>query len=218
MAIERTGVRLTIAEQLSRNPAFRGRPLALEKRDPVSGRILRASEVLAAGAKGLNSVIASAASRALAIIKPEMVTSARLSFNIMKNPVTVAMFRQFVEESGYKIVGHNAKELTALLADPKKSDQALTYVSYKDATAFVDWREGRTGQKLRIPADELLAAKSVVGNQLTGNLWEWTRLVNCRCRITRIICSLRNDDQHDCYPEDRCGHITLRLVEDKKVL
>jgi len=33
MAIERTGVRLTIAEQLSRNVAFRGKPLALELRD-----------------------------------------------------------------------------------------------------------------------------------------------------------------------------------------
>lgn len=216
MAIERTGVRLTIAEQVSRDPAFRGRPLALEKRDPTSGRILRASEVLAAGAKGISGVIASAASR-LDVIMPEMVTSARLSFNIMKNPVTVAMFRQFVEESGYKIVGYNDHELIALLADPKKSDQALTYVSYEDATAFVDWREGRTGQELRIPADELLAAKSAVGNQLTGNLWEWARVVNCRCRITMIIRSLRNDDQHDSYPEDRCGHITLRLVEDKKL-
>jgi len=96
--IERTGARLTIAEQLSRRPEFRNRPLALEGRDQVSGRLLRASEVLVAGVKGIGGVIAAAASRALAIIKPEIVTSDRLLFNIMKKPVTVEMFRQFVED------------------------------------------------------------------------------------------------------------------------
>jgi len=125
MAIEGTSARVTIAEQLSRNPANRDRPLALEVRDPASGRLLRASEVVAAGAKGIGGVIASAA------------------FRVMKNPVTVAMFRQFVEDEkskpdGYRIDGHNANELMNLLADPKKSDQALTYVSHEDATKFIN--------------------------------------------------------------------------------
>lgn len=212
--IERTGARLTIAEQLSRNPAFRGRPLALEVRDQASGRLLRASEALAAGAKGIGSVIALAASRALAIIKPEMITSERLSFNIMKKPVTVEMFRQFVEDSGYKIVGHNANELMALLADPKKSDQALTYVSHEDATAFVTWRKEKIGQELRMPTEnEWIAAKNAVGNQLTGGLWEWTQTIYISgAKVIRSLCSERRDGS---IPELRYDTYSVRLVEDK---
>ncbi len=212
--IERTGARLTIAEQLSRNLAFRGRPLALEIRDAASGRLLRASEALVAGAKGIGSVIASAASRALAIIKPEMVTSERISFDIMKKPVTVEMFRQFVEDSGYKIVGHNANALIALPADPKKSDQALTYVSHEDATAFVNWRKEKTGQALRMPTeDEWLAAKSAVGDQLTGGLWEWTQTIYSGA--SKILRSLVDDYRSYGHPGNRYGDASVRLVEDK---
>ncbi len=211
--MERTGARLTIAEQLSRNPAFRDRPLALEIRDAVSGRLLRASEALAAG-REIGSVIASAASRALAIIMPEMVTSERLSFNIMKKPVTVEMFRQFVEDSGYKIVGHDADELIALLADPKKSDHALTYVSHGDATAFITWRKEKTGQDLRMPTeDEWLAARSAVGNQLTGGLWDWTQTI---CGgVAGVLRSLNYDCQNLCSLWTRYNGPAVRLIEDK---
>lgn len=212
--IKRTGARLTIAEQLSRRPEFRNRPLALEVRDQLSGRLLRASEVVAAGVKGIGGVIAAAASRALAIIKPEMVTSEKLSFNIMKKPVTVEMFRQFVEDSGYKIAGYNADELRAPLADPKKSDQVLTYVSHEDATAFVTWRKEKTGQDLRMPTeDEWLAAKSAVGNQLTGGLWEWTQTIYSG--VNRILRSLDYVSRDDFSPETRYYGNTVRLVEDK---
>lgn len=214
------GARLTVAEQLSRNPAFKGRPLALEIRDAASGRLLRASEALMAGAKGIGGVMAAAASRALAIIKPEMITSDRLSFNIMKNPVTVAMFRQFVEDEagrpeGYRIKGYNADELTALLADVKKSDHALTYVSYNDATAFAKWRKEKTGQDLRIPSEEeWLAAKNAVGNQLKGGLWEWTKTIYSG--TARILRSLSYFNQDYGRPEDRSNNVTVRFVEDKK--
>ena len=170
---------------------------------------------MVAGANGIGSVIASAATRALVIIRPEMVTRARLSFNVMKNPVTVEMFRQFVEDRGYKIVGHNADTLIALLADVKKSNHGLTYVSYEDATAFVNWRKEKTGQDLRMPTEEeWLAAKREVGNQLTGRLWEWTQTIYSGG--TRVLRSLGGDSQDYDFPELRYNSLSFRLVEDKK--
>ena len=211
--IKRTGMRL-------RRQEFRGRPLALEIRDAASGRLLRTGEALAAGVAGIGGVIASAASRVLAIIKPEMITSERLSFNVMKKPVTVAMFRQFVEDSGYRIVGHNADKLTALLAGAGKNEHgltyvSLTYVSYDDTTAFVNWRKEKTGENLRLPTeDEWLAAKREVGNQLTGNLWEWTQTIYSG--IARVLRSLDSDYRINGLPVARCNLNTVRLVEDLK--
>ncbi|MCX5726654.1 MAG: SUMF1/EgtB/PvdO family nonheme iron enzyme [Candidatus Saganbacteria bacterium] len=221
--IERTSVRLTIAVQLSRNPANRGRPLALEIKDMSSGRLLRASDILAAGVNGIGGVIAAAGSRVLETIKPEMLTSATLSFRVMKIPVTIAMFRQFVEDEksrpdGYRIAGHNDIELIRLLADPKKSGQVIRYVSHEDATAFVNWRREKTGQVLRMPTeDDVLAAKMAVGNQLIlsgeNGLWEWTQTIHHGVSI--ILRSMHSRNQEDRHPGIRKDRFTVRLVEDK---
>jgi formylglycine-generating enzyme required for sulfatase activity len=132
----------------------------------------------------------------------------------MKKPVTVEMFRQFVEDSGYKIVGYNANELIALLTDPKTSDDTLTYVNHEDATAFVAWRKEKTGQDLRMPTEnEWLAAKNAVGNQLTGGLWEWTQTIYSG--VVRVLRSLFDGSSFSYRPASRYYDLTVRLVEDK---
>jgi len=141
----------------------------------------------------------------------------------MRNPVTVEMFRQFVEDSGYEIVGHNADKLIALLADTKKSKHPLTFVSYEDATAFVNWRKEKTGQDLRMPTeDEWLAAKNAVGDQLTGNLWEWTQTIYndvayewSHYNGAYVLRHLAGVSRSSDYPEFRYTGYTVRLVEDK---
>ena len=163
--------------------------------------------------------VAAAVSDALKVIMPKMVTSERLSFSIMKSPVTVAMFRQFVEEEatkpdGYRITGNNSGKLKKLLADPKKSDRALTYVSYDDATAFINWRKEKTGQDLRIPTDsEWGAAKREVGKQLMGDFWEWTKKA---CGASKIVRTLFDGGQYSHIPAYRYYDVTLRLVENIK--
>ena len=229
MGIERMGPRLSIEAQLSRNPVFRNRLLALEIKDGASGRLLRAEEVLAAGVKGIGGVIDYAAARIARIIKPELLNG-EMSVRIMKTPVTVEMFRQFVEESGYKIVDESgwsaAAELIALLRDPSQNDKAITYVSYQDATAFIAWRKEITGQDLRMPTEaEWLKAKKVVGHELSGpsgvpagtDLREWTQTKYSACSDggTMVARSLQSDGMWDNFTGFRSDRYTFRLVEDK---
>ena len=166
------------------------------------------------------SLVTASKPRPLVVIRPEMVTSDKLSFNVMKAPVTVAMFRQFVEAEankpdGYKIVGHNAEELTALLTNSKRSDQALTYVSYKDAEAFVAWRREKTGEAKTIPTEtQWENASRVVGNKLTGSLWEWAQTNSGE--TSKVLRSLPDGLRSSLYSGIRYFNGTLRLVEDKK--
>jgi hypothetical protein len=63
--------------------------------------------------------------------------------------------------------------------------------------------------------DEWLAAKKAVGNQLTGNLWEWTQTIYSGDR--KVLRSLFVDFQRNVDPENRCFYDSVRLVEDLPV-
>jgi hypothetical protein len=225
MPIQRKGIRLTIEQQvnlrkLTQPPTglswqdFRGRPLAADFRGPY-GEQLRAGEVLRAGVKSLRRVIIATAARAPEIIKPRMVTNKNLSFNVMERPVSVVMFRQFVEESGYQIAGHNAAELEALLADEKKSDWEATIINHYDAEAFVAWRKDKTGQDLRRPTlKEWLVFSEELRLPTTLGKWEFTQTSET-AGANQVYRSLMWNFSLERPSEFRATNVTLRLIEDK---
>ncbi|MBI5698691.1 SUMF1/EgtB/PvdO family nonheme iron enzyme [Candidatus Saganbacteria bacterium] len=207
--LEVKGPRMTVTEQLSRNPANRGRPLAIEIKDKTTGRYLRAREVVTAGARGIGGVIESTARRGCDIFILETITTPFLPFHVMEGPITVEVFRQFVEGSEYEIAGNNANRLVSLLVDDTKSDHDLKYVSRNDASAFTAWYSRKTREAWIIPTeDQWLAAVNAVGDQLKGRFFEWTQTISGAGNILRNL----KGDRIAHFPENRSSDCTLRLL------
>ena len=158
------------------------------------------------------------APRSLVVIKPQIVLSKARTLGIMREPVTVAMFRQFVEDeaskpNGYRIVGHNAGKLTALLADRSGNNRPVTSVSYRDAEAFVAWRNEKTGETFLLPSESTYNnIQLTYGAKLINRsrLSEWTHDTYIYDRSRRILCSLGGASYH-APPDARNDEVTFRL-------
>jgi hypothetical protein len=127
---------------------------------------------------------------------------------IMKGELTVGQFRQFVDETGYEIEGHNAEKLIKFLESADAED-SLTYVSLLDGRAYAKWLSEKTGRKFRVQTEEeFLQAK----DQLSGNNWTWTETKYSE--DTFVLRLLDFDSRNDLSPEDRYSVYAVRLVED----
>jgi len=137
---------------------------------------------------------------------PEMI---RLSnkLSIMKGEVTVGLFKQVMK--GYKIIGDSADELRAILDDPSKTEESLTYASLKDAREFARRLSEQTGRKFRVQTE---AEWEQARNKLSGNYWTWTET---EFGGTYVLRRLYLGDRDEGLPEYRFDFITVRLVEDK---
>jgi len=206
MAEMRIGPRLTLGEQMSRNPAFKGRLLAMEFRTP-GGNLLRAADVIGKRPNTIEQLALNVGGlRASQIAIPEMINISD-KVGIMKGEVSVGLFRQVME--GYEIKGHNAGELRAVLADPAQESEPLTFVSLLDAREFTVRLNNLTGRKFRVQTeDEWLAGKG----RLQGNNWTWTETKYSDNSF--VLRHLSNDDRNDCNPESRSDSVAARLVED----
>ncbi len=125
---------------------------------------------------------------------------------IMKSEVTIGLFNQVME--GYKITGHNAEKLKALLARPAQESDALTYVSLLDAREFAKRLSDLTGRRFRIPANE---EWSITMDRLSGDNYTWTeKKSNDQMFILRHLFS----SHYFSNPEHRLLSFAIRLVED----
>ncbi len=141
---------------------------------------------------------------------PEMIDISE-KLRIMKGELTVSQFRQFVEETGYKIEGYEAEELEALLESADAKDgNALTFLNLFDGRAYAKWLSERTGRKFRVQTEkEWLAAK----DRLSGDNWTWTETKHSEA--TFVLRHLVDGvGRNSSKPEYRYRSGAVRLVED----
>jgi len=136
---------------------------------------------------------------------PEMMDMG--NYGIMKEEVTVGLFKQVMK--GYKIVGHCAKELKIILADPRKENDALTYVSLYDASKFAERLSKQTGRDFRVLSER---EWELTSHGLSGENWTWTSTPYDG--NTYVLRRLRDDESFNSIPEYRYPHHAIRLVED----
>ena len=211
----RVGPRLTIAEQKSRNPEFRGRKLAVEARLPEARRrIVRANDLDVNYEGRVNDLVATTLSRAripTPLSIPEMVKVSE-SLAIMRDELTVGQFRRFVERTGYKIEGSFADALERILLNGKDSE-ALVWVNLYDARAYAKWLSKKTGRNFRVQTEaEWLQAR----DQLSGKNATMTETKHGKhdgAYISRFLKSSRGGGSY--FPGHSFLYQAIRLVEDK---
>ncbi|MEA3494014.1 MAG: SUMF1/EgtB/PvdO family nonheme iron enzyme [Candidatus Margulisiibacteriota bacterium] len=142
-------------------------------------RLARAADMANLTAGEIGKVTAAVSSRGAEVLsreaKIEVPETIEISKNlgIMEHELTVGQLRQFVEESGYKIEGHNAEKLRAVLDDPSQAGKAVTFVHLHDGKAFAKWLSEKTGRKFRLPTEPEWEQGQAKG-QLSGENWVWT--------------------------------------------
>jgi len=138
---------------------------------------------------------------------PEMIDIAGMPHKaIMKNELTVGQFKQFVEDTGYEIEGHNAQKLKDLL-DGDSSNDALVSVSLLDARAYAEWLSEKTGRRFRVQTDEeWMAAR----DELSGSKWTW---IEAKYGDETFVLRMGNNRTGNA-PESRSNAVAVRLVED----
>ncbi|OGC16989.1 hypothetical protein A2282_06280 [candidate division WOR-1 bacterium RIFOXYA12_FULL_36_13] len=110
----------------------------------------------------------------------------------------------------YTPTGHNADKLIAILDDPSKEGEILTYVSLLDGREVAKRLSALTGRKFRVQKEtNFLQALA----HLLGNNWTWTETKYDE--NTFVLRYKYCDSRFSNNPENRCGSYALRLVEDK---
>ena len=138
---------------------------------------------------------------------PEMIDISD-KVSIMKGEVTVKLFKQVMGD--YTPTGHNADKLIAILDDPSKEGEILTYVSLLDGREVAKRLSALTGRKFRVQKEtNFLQALA----HLLGNNWTWTETKYDE--NTFVLRYKYCDSRFSNNPENRCGSYALRLVEDK---
>lgn len=150
-------------------------------------------------------------------------------YRIMKNEVRIGQFKQFVDNSGYKIEGHNADKLRKILADPSNFDKAVRYINRNDAMEYARWRNYQTKSNFAVPTKyELHTAMSEIGIHLSGEQFEWTvtkKLFSRDFFLLKLHHQTRSKikSPEDIFPvsvahrpDHRYMNVSLRLVEKRK--
>jgi len=155
---------------------------------------------------------------------PEMIAVPCTPSKITKGEIPVGLFKQVMQ--GYEITGDDAGKLRAMLADPKRENDALIHASLFDAREFAKRLSDLTGRKFRVPTRYEWAA---VCNKLDArdkgrkeywDHWTWTETQSKdhpgRYVLCRLDVQFRSDTRDTAYfPEARFGNFAIRLVEDK---
>jgi formylglycine-generating enzyme required for sulfatase activity len=91
-------------------------------------------------------------------------------FFVAKYPVTVALYREFVEATGYEITGQRAEDLKALLADRSKDDHPVVSVNQADREAYTRWRSDKTRENWFILS---AAQQEFIRRGSSGRTYPW---------------------------------------------
>ena len=217
MAVERIGMRLTVAEQVSRRQEFRGRGLALEVRG-VRGFGTRATEVLS----HLPALLTAKG------VEVRAYTPLGLELNVVN------------------LVGRTAGEIDSMAAQidalsrvasvraPKPKiemidDSRLSFLVEKGVTRRTSLLDGRAraeklnrqnpGRNFRVPRDgELFLVDGFVGDQLDGrDFFVWTETPHERYSgefVLRLMDKGKDIPIHE-RPETRSNSFAVRLVADR---
>jgi hypothetical protein len=147
------------------------------------------------------------------MIFPEMIPlSDKLS--IMRREATVGLFRQVMQ--GYRIIGHNADKLQAILDGTSHAKKALTCVSLFDDREFARRFSEQFGRKFRcITDDEWRSVPSDIKARLKGSNWFWTETKIKSGNGTHGLSSLGRGNLYSSHPDNRYDYAAIRLVEDK---
>ena len=139
---------------------------------------------------------------------PEMINISD-KVSIMRGEVTVKLFKQVMGD--YTPTGHNADKLIAVLNDPSKEGEILTYLSLLDGREFAKRLSALAGRKFRVQteAEWEQGRGSLVGANFT---WTETKHSDEVFALRSLFRGYRGGD----LPENRFGDNALRLVEDKK--
>ncbi|MFA6432143.1 MAG: hypothetical protein WCV91_07185 [Candidatus Margulisiibacteriota bacterium] len=125
----------------------------------------------------------------------------------MKGKITVGLFKRVMK--GYEFTGDNSGKLNAILRDPSKAGDVLTYASFNDATEFARRLSLQTGRKFRVKTEtEWLQDK----DQLAGNYWvcEKVEEKGGDYHYTSLPLAIR----YFRYPDHRYSFDVARIVED----
>lgn len=188
MAVTRMGPRLNLAEQMTRNPLYRGRLLARESHTP-RGNILRAAEI---AGKSLDKIATLAVRvdelRGAGFI-PEMVQVPAGTFEMgsaeFKNAQPIRQVRISAFAIGrYKVTGEEYKTyleatgqaVSGSAADPEKAGHPAAYVNWNDTIKYIGWLKEISGRKFRLPTEAegeyaFRGFSKVI--DISGNIWEW---------------------------------------------
>jgi len=211
MAISRVGPRLTLAEQLSRRPEFRGRKLAVEIRLPKAGnRIVRASDIEFLNRGLIKGLTIASLSRAPEAKLPRMIDLSKTT-RIMESEVTVGLFRQVMQ--GYKIYGREADLMEKNLANPTNLNEAVTNVSIVDSREFARRLSKQTNRSFRVQTEQ---EWEQARGDLLGDLYTWTEneiSKNYRNELIFIKRRVNSKFRDQGHPESRHTNTGIRLVE-----
>lgn len=129
-------------------------------------------------------------------------------FYIDRYPVSNALYRQFVADTGWKAPAHWRNGWFYPLIT---RDHPVTGVSYYDALRFLEWRSKRSGRNYRLPNEiewEMAARKNRDINYPWGDT---ISAENCNCELTNADGTVPVDtfEQYpsECGIVDICGNV-----------
>jgi len=143
----RVGPRLTLAEQMSRNPAFRGRLLAVGHHSPGEN-LLRANETIGKDAKALGALY--------------------LEVDKLRNAAPVSIVLDVSKASMIDMIDDPSL--------PFRVTKCVIPVSLLDGRRIAaEFNDQNPGRKLRVPTEkELLKLNRLLGDKLSHAYWIWT--------------------------------------------
>ncbi|MFA4905263.1 MAG: hypothetical protein WC645_02035 [Candidatus Margulisiibacteriota bacterium] len=132
---------------------------------------------------------------------------------IMEGEVTAGLFRRIMQ--GYEITGDGADNLRAMLNDPSRAAEPLTYTSLVDGRALARRLSKHTGRRFRVMAwgDWDLALDNKVRQKMSGYHWNWTEEESSPGSGFYQLYSLVGGSKTS-LPDFRYPDSAIRLVED----
>jgi len=152
------------------------------------------------------------------IIIPEVIKVPRKSFSVMKSPVSVGQYKEFIKKTKYK-GSINSKARLELLKRGKTGEM-MDYISLTDARVFAKWLSEITGRKYDIPKyQELVDSLELGGRELKiGQGHEYTSTIDYHSVYTYYRALPVNvDGRSKHFLKEKCNEdVFLRLVERKR--
>ncbi|MBI5699427.1 hypothetical protein HZC35_03840 [Candidatus Saganbacteria bacterium] len=132
---------------------------------------------------------------------------------IMEGEVTAGLFRRIMQ--GYEITGDGADDLRAMLNDPSRAAEPLTYTSLMDGRALARRFSKHTGRRFRVMArgDWDLALDNKVRQKMSGYHWNWAEEESSPGSGFYQLYSLAGGSKTS-LPDFRYPDSAIRLVED----
>ncbi len=175
MNINRLRSRLSVHEQLLRDPHTRYHQLGVECRSEKSGEIMRATDVV-------NMLVHERTHKraknfdftASRVQFPEFVNTMHMPLSAMKRPITVRQFLRFLNDtrSVMRELGDLENRIKAFMHDTANLDKSMPCLTIYDARRYSSWMSGETGRNIFVPKLNMLKQIRASGKIETLDLFE----------------------------------------------